>query len=281
MVSGRLARKARQRYEGSLPQEFVRRLNELDFMNTIVLFGGAFLFSLLPLIILMSSFANVRVDEGLTHHLGLNAHAASIVQDLFDTHAGHPVEAIVLAFLVSLAGVFTVASCVQTSYEKVFGQARQRHGNAIRLFLWIVALGGWFVYDAVVIGQTAHLTAGAILGEAGVLVGSLIFFWFSMYLLLAGAVPWRHLLVPALSSAVFWVGLSIFAEIYFSSSIVTDSRLYGKVGAVFDLLTWFVAIAAVVILGALSGEILQERRARSASAQARKQPEPVGGHPHN
>src|SRR5881275_2446509 len=197
MVGGRLARKARQRYEGSLPQEFVRRLNELDFMNTIVLFGGAFLFSLLPLIILMSSFANARVDEGLTHHLGLDARAASIVQDLFDTNAGHPVEAVVLAFLVSLAGVFTVASCVQTSYEKVFGQTHQRHGNAIRLFLWVVALGGWLVYDAVVIGQTRGLPGSAILGEAGVLVGSLAFFWSSMYLLLGGTVPWRRLLVPA------------------------------------------------------------------------------------
>src|SRR5436305_7575009 len=60
MVGGRLARSARRRYQGSLPQEFVTRLNELDFLNTIVLFGGAVLFSLLPLIILMSSFANAR-----------------------------------------------------------------------------------------------------------------------------------------------------------------------------------------------------------------------------
>src|SRR3954452_10037467 len=124
-------------------------------------------------------------------------------------------------------------------------------------------------------GQAHRLTSNASLGEAGVLVGSLAFFWFSMYLLLAGTVPWRRLLVPAVSSAIFWVGLSVFAEIYFSSSIVTDSQLYGKIGAVFDLLTWFVAMASVVILGALSGEILQERRARTGTAQANKRPEPV------
>jgi membrane protein len=264
VVGDQLVRKVRQRYEGSLPEAFVQRLNELDFMNTIVLFGGAFLFSMLPLIILMSSFADARVDAGLTHHLGLNARAASIVQDLFDTNAGHPVAAIVLAMLVSLAGVFTVASCVQTSYEKIFGQAHQSHGNAIRLFMWLLALSGWLVYDAVVSEQTHRLTAGVLLGIVAVLVGSLVFFWFSMHLLLAGSVSWCHLLVPAMTSAVFWVGLSIFARIYFSSSVLTDTQLYGKVGAVFDLLTWFVAIAAVVILGALSGELVQERQARTA-----------------
>jgi uncharacterized BrkB/YihY/UPF0761 family membrane protein len=98
-----------------------------------------------------------------------------------------------------------------------------------------------------------------------------------MRLLLTGAVVWRSLFVPAVVSAFFWIGLDIFAAVYFSSSITTDSRLYGQIGVVFDLLTWFIAIASVVILGPLTAQVFRDRRAGESSARTPERPVEVAG----
>ena len=42
----------------------------------------------------------------------------------------------------------------------------------------------------------------------------------------------------------------MFSAIYFSPAIISDSRLYGTIGVVFTLLTWFIAIGAVIVPGA-------------------------------
>ena len=95
-----------------------------------------------------------------------------------------------------------------------------------------------------------------------------LFFWVSMRLLLHGKVSNHVLLLPAVVSALFWLALQVFAGLYFSSTIISDSRLYGPVGAIFSLLTWFIAVAAVVILGALTGDVWRQRRDAKADLRA-------------
>ena len=59
------------------------------------------------------------------------------------------------------------------------------------------------------------------------------------------------------SSACF-AGLGVFSKFYFSSTIISDSRTYGTIGAVFGILIWLV-IAAVIILGAVAGVVWDGR----------------------
>jgi len=65
-----------------------------------------------------------------------------------------------------------------------------------------------------------------------------------------------------------WLGLELFSSVYFSSSIIDDSRLYGPIGVVFSLMVWFIAIGAVVVLGAAAGATWDQRKARSAGAKS-------------
>jgi membrane protein len=85
-----------------------------------------------------------------------------------------------------------------------------------------------------------------------------------MHFLLAGRVRWRSLVRPAALTAICWIGLALFSSLYFSSAVVSDSRLYGTIGVVFSLLTWFIAIGAVLVLGAAGGVVWQERHDRPA-----------------
>jgi membrane protein len=56
--------------------------------------------------------------------------------------------------------------------------------------------------------------------------------------------------------------------VYFSSAIISDSRLYGTIGVVFTLLTWFIAIGAVIVLGAVAGATWDQRKGRSGGTRS-------------
>jgi membrane protein len=45
-----------------------------------------------------------------------------------------------------------------------------------------------------------------------------------------------------------------------SGTIISDSKTYGTVGAIFGIMTWFIAIGAVIILGAVAGVVWEDRR---------------------
>lgn len=83
-----------------------------------------------------------------------------------------------------------------------------------------------------------------------------------MHFLLAGRLAWRQLIRPAVVTSVLWFGLALFSSVYFSSAITSENKLFGTIGVVFILLTWFIAIGAVIVLGATGGAVWQERTDR-------------------
>lgn len=244
-----------------MPQLFLQRLKEVNFLTAITMIGATALLSALPFMVLMDSFAGRRIEDDLSRHMGLNAQAAQIVDGLFHQASRHSIPAIVLALVVSLAGMISLAGMVQHLYEQTFAQAHHRsRGQLPRLFLWIVILCGWLALDSLIGSATGELPGGVLLDAAAVLVTATGFFWISLRLLLGGHIPSRDLVLPAAMSGLLWLCLQGFAALYFSSTIINDSGLYGPVGVIFSLLTWFIAISAVIILGAMAGEVWRQRR---------------------
>jgi membrane protein len=78
--------------------------------------------------------------------------------------------------------------------------------------------------------------------------------------LLGGRASWREVRPAAIATALFWIGLGVFAAFYFSSTIVDDSKTYGTIGVTFTLVTWFIAMGAVLTLGAVAGSVWAKRR---------------------
>lgn len=100
------------------------------------------------------------------------------------------------------------------------------------------------------------------------------FFWWTRHgavlvdnaFLVGGRASWRKLLLPAIATGASFAGLGVFSKFYFSSTIISDSRTCGTIGAVFGILTWLVAIGAVIILGAVAG-VVCDQRSNGAEAQ--------------
>jgi len=255
-----LAAAVRRRFQGSPAQTFTRHLAALDFTNTIVLFGAALLTSVLPFIILLSSLANHRIDTDLSRHIGLNTQGARIVSQLFRASPAHSIAPIAAALIFATAGTIAVAGSLQVIYERVFGQPHRGLRDILRFATWAGVLFGTLVAESVISGPVRAATGFA--GEGLVTyAGVTAFFWWTMWFLLAGRVSWRRLLRPAIVTALFWIGLELFSSIYFSGAIISDSRLYGTIGVVFSLMIWFIAIGAVIVLGAVAGATWNSRKA--------------------
>jgi membrane protein len=254
---------ARDRFDGSLAQSFLTRLKALDFADQAMLFGAGLLVSLLPFVILLSAFASQRVDDDISLRLGLDRKAAGIMDHLFTAAPATLNAATATSLIFLIFGMLAVASSLQQIYEKVFGQ--DHHGgwrDLWRLLTWIVVLGAAVVAESLAERPVSAAGGGDWLAPL-VTIGIMTpFFWWTMHFLLAGRVAWRTLLPSAIVTGVFYGGLGLFSRFYFSGTIVADSKTYGTIGAIFGIMTWFIAIGAVIILGAVAGAVWEDRRDR-------------------
>lgn len=259
-LGGKAVAAARDRYEGSVVQSFAAQLKDLDFSSQVMLFGAGLLVSLLPFLILLSAFASERVDDDIALRLGLDRRASGIVTHLFTSSPASLNVATATSLVFVTAGTLAVAGSLQQIYEKVFHQEHRGIRGLYRLPVWVVALCLVVVLESVAGRPVRNASAGLGLVELVTFAIMTPFFWWTMHFLLAGRVPWRRLLPSAIVTGAFYAGLGIFSKFYFSSTIISDSKTYGTIGAVLGILTWFVAIGAVIILGAVAGAVWQDRR---------------------
>jgi membrane protein len=273
---GRTTAAVRRRYEGSWLQDLIARLGAVEFGNSIILFGAALLLSVLPLIILLSSVADERIDDDVSRHIGLDSRGAHIIEHLFRRSPSHEASAIILGIIIGFAGSVTVAGSLQLIYERAFGQTHRGWRDVPRFMVWVLVLFGVLIAEGSYDGPLRS-AVGAIGRDLVSLAVVTAFLWWSMHFLLAGRVRWRDLARPAIASGVLWVVFALVSSIYFSSALITENKLYGTIGVVFILTTWFIAIGAVVVLGAVCGAVWQNRHERSARA-ASPGPEPLA-HP--
>jgi len=256
-----LAQRLRARYEGSFLQEFVRGLGEVAFGDRIIIFGASLLLSVLPLIIVLSAYANHRIQDDIARHLGLSRQGARIVGGLFRASVGSFSLAILISLLLSFAGTVAVARSVQVIYERAFEQAHAVGVQGLlRSVIWVLAVGGIVIADGALGKSLRDEFAGPVVMGAVEFVAFAAFFWWSIHFLLGGREPWRATWRAAIASSFCWIGLGVFAGFYFSSTIVSDSKTYGAIGVTFTLVTWFIAMGAVITLGAVVGAVWQRRR---------------------
>jgi membrane protein len=256
---GRVFAAVRRRYDGSWIQGLAERLTALDFGNWIILFGASLLLTVLPLVILLSSLANERIDDDLSRHIGLNRQGAGIVEGLFRKTPTHSAAPIVLGLVIAFAGSVAVAKSLQIIYERAFDQDVHGWRDFPRFVVWIAVMFGVLIaegsYDTPI-----RAAAGVVLRDVVSFLVVSIFFGWTIHFLLNGRVSWRRVVRPAVITALLWLGLALFSSVYFSSAIISEHRLYGTIGVIFVLLTWFIAMGAVLVLGAACGAEWQARR---------------------
>ena len=249
------------------------RLNAVDFINSAFQFATYALLCIFPLMIVITAAAGGDFRKVIISRLGLNAQAAKDVDGLFASGGQALATVTVLGWVFLVLSAIGIASTVQVWYQRVYDQPPS--GDWIRLLVnrlvWVAGL---------LINLWLHVQAGRLVGPAGghvlifaaLFVLDVVFWWWTVHVLLLGRLSWRAAFPAGLATGFCYGGLGVFSALFFSKSIINDDKSYGPVGVVMVLVTYFIAIGVVIHLGAVFGRMWNERHT-AADQTARLTPQ--------
>ncbi|MFC7017897.1 YhjD/YihY/BrkB family envelope integrity protein [Streptomyces viridiviolaceus] len=244
-------RAASRRLEESGAGRLWDRLSAVDFFGHSFQLASLAFLCFFPFLIIITAAAGRDAAEVVAGWLGLDQQAARAVASLF-APATSSYSLTVTSVVLLLLGAMAVAGTLQSWYRILFDV---REGGWRKTAARLVWLAGLLAYAAAQAAFGRVLDGWLLLGLTGFL-WAVVFWWASMYVLLAGAVAWRALFPPALVTSVCWTGLGLFSARYFSAAIVENEQTYGPVGVVMVILSWLVAVGVVIHLGAVVGRAM-------------------------
>jgi membrane protein len=200
--------------------------------------------------------------HGFARRLGLNHQAAADVSHLFSSSSSTANAVTGAGYLVFILSGIAAATALQQLYERAFEVDSRGMKDVPRRVVW---LGLLIAAGLLAAWAFPHLrsSAGPVLLAIIGLAALTLFWWLTMWLLLAGRISWRDLFPAAVATAVFWVGMEVVFSFTFSGMVTSNQHKYGSIGVVFSLMSWLIAIGVVVILGAAVGVVWHERRLSS------------------
>lgn len=236
------------------------RLNTVDFINSAFQFATYALLCIFPLMIVITAAAGGDFRKVIISRLGLSPQAARDVDGLFSSGSQALATITVLGWVFLVLSAIGIASTLQVWYQRVYDQPPS--GD------WIRVLVNRLVWVAgVLVNLWLHVQIGRQVGPAGhhvlifaaLFVIDVLFWWWTVHVLLLGRLSWRAAFPAGLATGFCYAGLGVFSALFFSKSIVSDEKSYGPVGVVMVLVTYFIAIGVVVHLGAVLGRMWNER----------------------
>ena len=256
----------KQKYTGSSAEYLWGRLNALDFINQGMLFASTLLLCALPFLIVVTVLAGRSAATGIGQRMGLNAEAAAHFGHLFATPGATSAAVIGTTSMVFFVlGGIAVASTLQGLYEQIFDLDHRGLKNLPRQLIWLaVVLGGGFLAGSSVGPAVRH--AGPAVFAIAALVWYTGFWWFTIWLLLAGRIGWRKLFPCACATGLFWLGMGVAFSFFISGMVISDDKEYGPIGVIFAVMSFLIAVGVVEILGAVVGLVWQEQNLRSPTS---------------
>ncbi|HXW34313.1 MAG TPA: YhjD/YihY/BrkB family envelope integrity protein [Acidimicrobiales bacterium] len=237
------------------------RLNAVDFMNSSMQFAALGVLCLFPFLIVVSAGTGHDLRKTVITRMGLDQHAAKDVNTLI-APGNHAVTSLsIVGGALILFGAIGIASTLQGWYQRVYEQppAKKWSRQLMDRLAW---LGGFIVYLASQEFVATRLSdVGARIPTFVVtFVIAVIFYWWTLHVLLLGRVAWRELFPGGLATAVCVTGLSVFSTLLFSGQIVSSDNDYGPIGVVMILLSYLVGVGVCFHLGAVIGRAWNERK---------------------
>jgi membrane protein len=241
------------------------RLNAVDFMNSSLQFAALGVLCLFPFLILISAGTGHDLRQTLIIRMGLDHHAAQDVNGLISA-GNHAVTTLdVFGGVLVILGAIGIASTLQGWYERVYGlpPARTWWRQLANRLLW---LAGFVFYLASqeLIGRELSGVAGRIPIYVVTFVIALVFYTWTLHVLLLGRLRWTELLPGGLTTAVCVTGLGVFSSLLFSGQIVSSDSDYGPIGVMMILLSYLIGVGVCLHLGAVAGRAWNERNAQES-----------------
>ncbi|MFG2333991.1 YhjD/YihY/BrkB family envelope integrity protein [Streptomyces sp. NPDC048604] len=268
----RAAEWGRGKYTGSWADSLWRRLGAVDFISQAMVLAATLLLCAVPFFLIVTALAGASAAATLSHRMGLSEQAAADVGELFASSSAISGAVTGTAWVFFVLAGLAGAKAVQQLYQRVFDVSARAVPDTVRALVWLaLVVGALFAVSAA--GSGVRESQPALFWIMH-LVLSTGFFWLSMWFLLGGGITWRRLLPCAVATSVCWVGMIAVFSAIFSDLIVSYNQRYGAIGTVFALMSFFIAIGVVLVLGAALGLVWTEHGLsfRAAVGKLRRRP---------
>jgi membrane protein len=235
-----------------------RRLGDVDIINRGLLFAAVLLLCFIPFLLVLQSLAGRNEASGFIRRFGLTNEAAHAVRQALTSPAATSSAIDGFSWVFFIVGGIAAAAAIQELYERIFEVKGRGFRDTPQRIAWLaLAVGAAFLSASA--QPWLHSVGGPVLVAFAALIGGTAFWWFSMWLLLAGKMGWRALFPSALATGICWLGMEIVFRQTLSGVIVSDYKKYGSIGVVFAIMSLLIAIGVVIMLGALLGVVWRER----------------------
>lgn len=255
--------RARARLDSSTAGQLQRRITELELMNQALVLSALALMLFIPALITLAALLPLGANSGLAadaaRRIGLSPQATRDLQQLFPTKSSVQSATTGFGAVITLVFAYGWPAELKRGHETIWGLESRGLRDLWRPLVWLA------VFFAAIVGAASSATL--VDGTGGLLVTGVIalpvlfgWSWWSQHLLLDGRVPWRPLLPGAIALTAALFGMRVFMHFFLSHAIVSDYDSYGPIGVVFVLLTWFIALAVVMLGAPLAGHVFYLRR---------------------
>lgn len=253
----RAAEWGKAKYSGSWADYLWHRLDAVDFLNQAMLLAATLLLCGIPFLLIIAALTGRSATSALSFRLGLSKQAADDVGHLFTSSSATSAAVTGLSWVFFILAGIAAASAVQGLYQRVFDQHPRGVRDKLPALIWLALVVGWILVSGWV-GPRLRASGPVPFWIVNIVV-FIGFWWFSMWFLLAGRVSWRRLYPCAVATGAFWVGMLAVFSVIFSGMVISYDQKYGSIGTVFGLMSFFIAIGVVIILGAAVGLMWQDR----------------------
>jgi membrane protein len=248
----------------------IERLAAVGVVTSAVVLAAQAFLALIPLLLAIIALAPPSVADVLIGQMrdrfGISGDTNTMIVELTGQRDQLRSTITVVSAVVVLLSATAFTRALQRTYEAAWGLPRVGLRGSLRGLVW---LAGLVVY-LTLIGLGLRLAGGGVPGSVvrGVLVvaGALLLWWWTPFLLLLGRVAPRALIPTGVLTAAGALTLGAVSNVVVPRMVRTNERQYGTIGAVFAIESWFVVVAAAIVLAGVAGAWLGQHPGRLGQA---------------
>lgn len=257
------------RADESLPGRIYNRLLEIEFIDRSIALAAKAFIAFFPLLVAIV-FAipddlRPSVTSTIVDRFGLDADSAAVFTDAFSTSDG--TEAAIGFF--GLIMLFLYATSFTTALQRIYLRAWRRppggglrnNGRGLAWLAGIIILVG---VNGLIARVLAGPAAGGVIRMLIALATSIGIWWWTAHTMLRGEVRWRPLLPGAVVTGIGLLAYALTANFWMPRMVESNAAQFGFFGVSLAIVSWFVGIAFVVVVGAALGPTLSEGDGRFA-----------------
>jgi membrane protein len=238
--------------------DWIRRFVAVQGVDRSMAIGAQAYTALFPLLIVYVSISPLEsgrsVSQLLIDRLHLHDASAETVRQAFapvdEVQSG--ITALSIALLLFSGLSFTRG--LQRLYEGAFSLPTRGMRNSKWGLVWLVVV--------TLLVSVRPKVLGGLDGEFEAIASLLISaaLWLvTPYLLLGRRLHWLRLLPVSVLSVIGMTGVGIWSVLWMPHTIASSAEQFGVIGIGFALLTWFVAVAGVLVVAATGGALVSDR----------------------